>query len=147
MLARNASSPMEPPTGAKRRAMQSQRVRDTGPEMELRKRLHARGLRYRLHRHVVPGTRRAVDVVFGSACVAVDVRGCFWHGCPLHGTKPKANAEWWAAKLERNRTRDQDTERRLTESGWQLIVVWECDDMDEAAGRVEGVVRLRSGRG
>lgn len=60
--------------------MQQQRSFNTGPEVELRRALHRHGLRYRLHRPIVPGTRRKVDIVFASAQVAVDVRGCYWHG-------------------------------------------------------------------
>ena len=121
--------------------MQLQRERDTGPEMTLRRLLHAAGMRYRLHRRIVPGTRREVDIVFPAARVAVDVRGCFWHGCPEHATQPKTNAEWWAAKLHRNVTRDLDTERRLSEAGWNLLVVWECEDVPDAVRRIGAAIR------
>lgn len=124
--------------------MRAQRERDTAPEVRLRRELHRRGLRYRLHRRVVPGTRREVDIVFTRQRVAVDVRGCFWHGCPLHATQPAANAEWWAAKLARNQARDHDTVRRLTEDGWAVFVVWECEAIERAADRIERTVRGRS---
>lgn len=123
--------------------MQMQRARDTQPELALRRALHARGLRYRVHRRPIPGVRRTVDIVFGPSRVAVEVRGCFWHACPEHATYPKENAEWWAEKLETNRCRDTQTERLLAEAGWHLEVVWEHEEPEEAADHVERVVRHR----
>ncbi|WP_346007511.1 hypothetical protein [Janibacter terrae] len=70
-----------------RSRMQVQRTRDTAPEMALRSSLHSMGLRYRVDRAPLPGLRRRADIVFGPARVAVFVDGCFWHGCPEHGTK------------------------------------------------------------
>jgi DNA mismatch endonuclease, patch repair protein len=71
----------------------------------------------------------------------VFVDGCFWHGCPEHASWPKANAEWWKAKIEANRARDRDTDRRLTEAGWMVIRVWEHEDTVTAADRVESAIR------
>jgi DNA mismatch endonuclease, patch repair protein len=130
-------------TSEKRRAMQAQRQRNTRPETDIRRALFALGLRYRIHQPVVPGTRRTVDVVFSGARVAVDVRGCFWHGCPRHATAPKTNADWWAAKLRKNKVRDADTAERLLTAGWALVVVWECDDPIEAAARIAALIRRR----
>lgn len=101
------------------------------------------GLRYRLQRAVVEGVRRRQDIVFGPSRVIVDVRGCYWHGCPIHGTAPKANADWWAIKLAANIERDRDTERRAAEQGWETIVVWEHEDPAAAARRVAGAVNRR----
>lgn len=98
-------------------------------------------MRYRLQQRVIPELRRTVDIVFSSARVAVDVRGCFWHGCPAHASHPKSNAEWWRAKIDRNRSRDAETERALQACGWQVIVVWEHDDVAEAADLVVSAVR------
>lgn len=126
-----------------RRRMQQQRRRDTVPEIALRQALHAAGLRYRVERPVLPGMRRRADVVFGPAKVAVFVDGCFWHMCPEHVTFPKANAEWWREKLERNRARDQDTDQLLHEQGWLPVRVWEHEDMAEAAVRVAEIVHQR----
>src|SRR5689334_16194694 len=119
------SEPPTPPTRGRRSAFQQQRVKDTEPEMRLRRALTARGLRYRLHRPLLESRRRTTDIVFGPAKVAVDVRGCFWHGCPDHCRRGKANSEWWDTKLGANMARDDDTERRLTDAGWLVIVVWE----------------------
>ena len=76
--------------------------RDTKPEIELRRLLHDRGLRYRVDRAVLPGARRRGDVVFGTTKVIVFVDGCFWHGCPDHATWPTHNAEFWREKIETN---------------------------------------------
>ena len=124
------------PSESKRRAMQAQRVRDTAPELALRRELFRRGLRYRLHRRVVPGLRREVDIVFPRAKIAIEVRGCFWHACPEHATQPRANADWWRTKLERNVERDRDTERRLQDAGWKVVVMWEHDDPSATADQV-----------
>jgi DNA mismatch endonuclease (patch repair protein) len=123
--------------------MARQRVRDTSPELSLRRRLHARGLRYRVQARILPGVRRTIDIVFPRERVAVEVRGCFWHGCSKHRSIPKANNAWWASKLASNVARDADTADRLERAGWTLVVVWEHDDPDAAAERVEMTVRSR----
>src|SRR5690606_27331180 len=82
--------------------MQSVRQKDTSPELALRRELHARGLRYRIHVPVLIKPRRVADLVFTGARVAVFVDGCFWHGCPAHATWPKQNADFWRAKIEAN---------------------------------------------
>lgn len=125
---------------ATRRRMSRQRSHDTDPERALRSRLHGLGLRYRLHQRPVAGLRRQADIVFRRARVAVFVDGCFWHRCPEHATSPKANGTWWAAKLAANVARDQDTDRRLAEAGWQVVRVWEHEDVEAAAARVAAVV-------
>jgi DNA mismatch endonuclease (patch repair protein) len=78
--------------------------------------------------------------VFTRAKVAVYVDGCFWHGCPVHGTWPKANGDWWRAKIEANRERDRDTDRRLTAAAWRVIRVWEHEDVASAVARVEAAL-------
>jgi DNA mismatch endonuclease (patch repair protein) len=75
--------------------------------------------------------------------VAVFCDGCYWHGCPEHGTWPKANAEWWREKIEANKRRDQDTDAELAAAGWAVIRVWEHQDPKDAARRVAGVVARR----
>lgn len=127
--------------------MSRQRRRDTGPEMLLRRELHARGLRYRVGRRVLPRLRSEPDIVFGPTCVAVYVDGCFWHGCPLHASWPAANAEWWKAKIERNRARDLATDAVLREAGWEVVRVWEHEDPVTAADRIEHLVRERRDQG
>lgn len=81
--------------------------------------------------------------MFARAQVAVFVDGCFWHGCPLHATWPKSNAEFWRNKIERNRTRDRETDARLGDAGWIVIRVWEHDDPVVLATTIQGAVRRR----
>jgi DNA mismatch endonuclease (patch repair protein) len=126
-----------------RKSMQANKNRDTKPELKLRRALHAIGLRYRVCVRPLPEIRRTVDVVFRSARVAVELRGCFWHGCPQHYREPKTNDTYWANKVQRNVTRDTDTARRLTEAGWLLEVVWEHEDLQTAAERIAMIVRSR----
>jgi DNA mismatch endonuclease (patch repair protein) len=134
------SRPADPRTSTRLRA---QRRRGTKPELEIRRELTKIGLRYRLHRRLLSGLRREVDIVLGATRLAVDIRGCWWHGCPSHVTRSRNNAEWWAAKIEANRRRDADTERRLVEAGWQVIVVWEHEDAAEVALRLRAIARER----
>jgi DNA mismatch endonuclease (patch repair protein) len=77
------------------------------------------------------------------AKVAVYLDGCFWHSCPVHATTPKSNRQWWVDKLKANVTRDRDTDRRLTEAGWLALRVWEHEDPEVAADRIERLVRDR----
>lgn len=128
---------------AARHRMEAARGWNTGPELALRSALHRLGLRYRIHRRVVPEVRRQVDVVFGPPRVAVFVDGCFWHGCPIHGSMPKANAAFWRSKLAANRRRDDDTDSRLRAAGWYVVRVWEHEPPDRAARRVAQAVRRR----
>jgi DNA mismatch endonuclease (patch repair protein) len=124
--------------------MQLQRERDTAPEVAVRRELHRRGLRYRLDRQIVPGTRRRVDIVFGPAKVAVFVDGCFWHGCPKHGVRQHdINGWYWPRKIAGNRHRDADTARRLRKSGWKVLRVWEHEPPKRAADRIVKAVHDR----
>jgi len=115
--------------------------RDTTPELELRRELWRRGLRYRVDRPLDGKRRRRADLTFVGPRVVVFVDGCFWHGCPEHGTSPKANAEWWSEKLARNVARDADTDEYLTSQGWTVLRFWEHEDVLAAADQVERVVR------
>lgn len=127
-----------------RARMQSNRSRDTKPELALRSAVHALGLRYRVAAKPLVGLRRTADLVFPKARVAVFLDGCFWHGCPEHHTVASANAKFWADKVEGNRTRDRDTDSRLLDAGWVSVRVWEHEDPAEAALRVEQAVRGRT---
>jgi DNA mismatch endonuclease, patch repair protein len=125
--------------------MRRQRRRDTGAERALRSELHHRGFRFRVD-YKLPGLRRRADVAFPRQRVAVMVDGCFWHGCPEHGTWPKRNAEWWREKIEANRRRDRNTDGRLTEAGWVVVRAWEHEDALSAADRVADAVTRRRQR-
>ena len=123
--------------------MQSTGRRDTPCELALRSAVHKRGLRFRVD-WMVPGTRKRADLSFVSARVLVFVDGCFWHGCPEHGTWPKANAEWWRQKIEANVRRDRDTDETLARAGWKVLRFWEHDCPSEAARKIARIVRSRS---
>jgi DNA mismatch endonuclease, patch repair protein len=126
--------------------MRSNRSRDTAPELALRRASFKLGLRYRVCARPIPGVRRTADMVFAGPKVAVELRGCYWHGCPDHHRLPTANRDYWIAKVERNKARDADIERVLAEAGWQLIVVWEHEDPVEAAAQIAKLVRQRQTR-
>lgn len=111
--------------------------------MQLRRAVHAAGLRYRVDAALPVATRRRADMLFTRARVAVFVDGCFWHQCPLHGSMPTHNREWWTTKLAANVARDRDTDVRLSEAGWQSVRVWEHEEPLVAAARVISVVRAR----
>lgn len=114
------------------------------PELRLRRALHAVGLRYRVHARPLPELNRRADVLFPRERVAVFVDGCFWHGCPEHGQRVhRTNGWYWPNKIERNRERDHDTDRRLVEAGWLVERVWEHTDSIEAASRIANVVWSR----
>jgi DNA mismatch endonuclease, patch repair protein len=117
--------------------------RDTGCELLLRRHLHAAGLRYRVNYPVPGNRRRTIDIAFTRAKVAVFVDGCFWHGCPEHGTQPRANADWWTQKLATNQARDADTTVVLEAAGWAVVRVWEHVEPAEAARIVADAVRER----
>ena len=130
-------------TPGRRRIMQANRSRDTTPELAIRRILHATGLRYRVAARPIPELRRSADLVFRPAKVAVFVDGCFWHGCPVHGSTPRTNADYWIPKLARNIERDRETDRILAEAGWLSLRVWEHEDPEEAAVRVSAVLHDR----
>lgn len=123
-----------------RASMQSNRGRDTGPELALRRILHRRGLRYYVNRRPVKTIRRTADIVFPRRRVAVFVDGCFWHGCPLHHTVAKTNADFWATKVRANMDRDRNTDATLRREGWTVLRIWEHVPSDEAANLVIAVL-------
>lgn len=132
---------------ATRRAiMQANRRKDTGPERALRSALHRRGLRYRIDLPIRIGKGRALrpDVVFPRARVAVYVDGCFWHGCPEHGTTPATRNDYWAPKIEENRRRDTRQTKSLEEGGWTVIRIWEHEDPEVAAQAIAELIHARA---
>jgi DNA mismatch endonuclease (patch repair protein) len=129
---------------AVRARMQRQQTRDTQPELAVRRLLHAAGLRYRVDAPPLPALRRRADVVFGPAKVALFVDGCFWHGCPDHGSRTtRSNPTYWAEKVRRNRERDHHTDTLLEAVGWISIRAWEHEDPRDVAERVILVVKSR----
>jgi DNA mismatch endonuclease (patch repair protein) len=123
--------------------MVGNRSRDTVPELRVRSLVHRSGLRYRVSSRPLPEVRRTADMVFRSARVAVFIDGCFWHGCPTHGTKPKTNREYWLPKIQANKRRDKEFDQVLKEAGWLVIRAWEHDDPKLVAGKVIRTVGRR----
>jgi DNA mismatch endonuclease (patch repair protein) len=117
--------------------------KDTSPELKVRKALTALGARYRLHRKDLPGSP---DIVLPGRRVALFVHGCFWHGhdCARGARVPKANRDYWLAKVGRNRARDVASRGALEAAGWRVETLWECDLKDEAIlrGRLEALLGL-----
>ena len=106
------------------RMMAGIRSKDTAPEMILRRGLHRRGLRYRLHARGLPGSP---DLVFPVRSAVLFAHGCFWHGHDCHLFRvPKTRPEFWTAKIERNRVSDGRAEAELRAAGWRVGRVWEC---------------------
>ena len=109
--------------------MRAVRSTNTTPELRVRKLVHSMGCRYRLHRRDLPGTP---DLVFPSRRTVLFVHGCFWHGhtCKRGARVPKSNIDYWLSKVARNKARDQANIEKLTNNGWKVITVWECEIAD-----------------
>jgi DNA mismatch endonuclease (patch repair protein) len=118
--------------------------RDNRPEMAVRRLLHAEGLRYRVAWPVPGQRRRTIDIAFTRARLAVFIDGCFWHGCPVHATSPKANAAWWIEKIATNRARDADVTAQLEDMGWTVMRFWEHEAPDDVVTRIRAAVRRRA---
>ncbi len=102
------------------------RSKNTKPEMIVRKYLHAQGFRFRLHRKDLPGKP---DIVLPKYKTVIFVHGCFWHhhkNC-RYAYIPKTRRDWWKTKFETNKFKDKESLQLLTESGWRIIMIWECD--------------------
>ena len=120
---------------AKRSAVMARvKSRDTKPELLLRRLLPDLGARYRLHRKNLPGSP---DVAMPGRRLAIFVHGCFWHGhdCARGSRVPKANRDYWLAKVARNTARDARNVADLTTAGWRVETVWECQMKDQGALR------------
>lgn len=121
------------------RTMRAIRSKGMKPEVAVRRLVHGMGYRYRLHRHDLPGRP---DLVFPDRRKVIFVHGCFWHqhndpACKFTH-RPKSNRDYWLPKLERNAVRDTEHQASLKESGWDVLVLWECDvkNGDGIAGRI-----------
>jgi DNA mismatch endonuclease (patch repair protein) len=114
-------------------------IRNTQPEVELRKAVHALGLRFRLNRRI---GRYTPDLVLPRHHLAVFVDGCYWHGCPEHGPTEfrGPNADRWRAKLEANRARDLTANAALAAAGWQVLRIWECETRANVAAAATKVL-------
>lgn len=125
--------------------MRANRRRDTGPELRVRRLLHASGVRYRVDYPIRAGAGRPVrpDIAFTRHRLAVFIDGCFWHGCAVHYTSPRANSTFWAEKVAGNRARDIETEQALVAAGWTVIRAWEHEPTTEVVHRIETVLSSR----
>lgn len=130
-----------------RASMLGNRRTDTRPEKALRSALHAAGYRYRKDFRVdLGGLKPRPDVAFTRAKVAVFVDGCYWHSCPVHGTTPRRNADYWTPKLARNVERDRQHDAALRDAGWIVIRIWEHVPVPDAVLAVEAGLALASER-
>jgi len=128
------------------RIMSRVRAKDTKPELLVRRRLWAKGYRYRLHRSDLPGRP---DIVFGPSRVVVFVDGDFWHGNAWRVRELDSladlfptNTDWWVTKIERNMERDEEVTAALKEAGWEVLRVWESDVLADTDGVVEKIAAV-----
>jgi DNA mismatch endonuclease, patch repair protein len=127
-----------------RARMENTKQRDTSLELRVRSLLHRRGLRFRVDLRPSDVVRGRADIVFPRHRLAVFLDGCFWHGCPVHATWPKANAEWWRNKIEGNRARDQRVVDTLCAHGWIALRFWEHEDAHRIADLITAHVRRKT---
>lgn len=116
-------------SAARSRIMAAIRGKDTKPELQVRRAIHAAGLRFRLHHRDLPGRP---DIVMPRIKTVVFVHGCFWHAHSCQRSKPKTRAKFWAQKFETNQARDRRVRYFLKAAGWQVHVIWECELKREA---------------
>lgn len=122
------------------RLMGRVRRKNTAAELTLRRALFKEGLRYRIKPIVrLPGSP---DIIFGPARLLIFVDGCFWHGCPLHGTWPKSNSGFWREKILRNQERDKSVDMALASLGWTVIRVWEHELRGDFSPLVRRIARF-----
>lgn len=121
--------------------MRAVKSKDTKPEMIVRRLVHGMGYRYRLHG---PGLSGKPDLVFAGRRKVIFVHGCFWHGhdCPRGARTPKANREYWEAKIARNVQRDAADVTALLKEGWQVMPIWECETKASVRSALERRLRL-----
>lgn len=117
---------MPNPTLERSQNMRAIRSKNTSPELLVRKALHRRGLRFRLHRRDLPGTP---DITLPKLKLVIFVHGCFWHQHPQckRSTVPATNKEFWQEKFTSNRIRDEVAQKALIDNGWRVATIWECE--------------------
>jgi DNA mismatch endonuclease, patch repair protein len=125
------------------RMMSGIRGKNTRPEITVRKYLHSKGFRYRLHGKRLPGRP---DLVLAKYRTAVFVHGCFWHqhpGCK-YAYKPKSNRDFWRKKLASNIRRDKENQKQLRKLGWRVYLVWECRLRDSDLNKLARMVKQKT---
>lgn len=114
--------------------------------MAIRRLLHAHGFRYRIATRPLKELNRRADIVFPRQMIAIFIDGCFWHGCPDHGTREfKVNIDYWPTKIATNMRRDADTTRKLLKSGWTVLRFWEHEPPADVVAKIESTVSTVSG--
>jgi DNA mismatch endonuclease, patch repair protein len=113
---------------------------NTKPEIELRKALWAKGLRFRKYYG-----KEKIDIAFPKPKIAVFVDGCFWHGCPIHSHVPKSNKKYWIPKLKRNVERDISKNERLELEGWKVLRFWEHElsNINQVIGKIDSELKAK----
>lgn len=134
------NSVMSMPTRAASNYLRYVKSANTTPELVVRKALWSNGFRYRIHHPGLPGKP---DIVFMRQKIAIFVHGCFWHrhAC-ARAFNPKTNSEFWQQKFQRNRKRDEEVDFLLTEAGWSVIILWECEIKNDLSSCIEKITRL-----
>jgi DNA mismatch endonuclease (patch repair protein) len=123
--------------------MRAIRRRDTKPERRVRSLLHRSGLRFRVDYPIPDGLPRPVrpDIVFIRPRLAIFIDGCFWHGCPIHGSRQTArNATYWTRKIARNKERDAEQVQRLEKAGWRALRFWEHEEPAQIAAAIRAAL-------
>lgn len=147
-MSNRASSRPVASSDSVRSRMSKQRRRDTQAELLVRQILHGRGVRYRVDVRPEPDYRCKADIIWRTLRLVVFIDGCFWHGCPQHATRPRANGEWWAQKLDANILRDRKTDAFLAARGWTVLRFWEHEEPAAVADAICAKLReLRGVRG
>lgn len=119
-----------------RQNMRRQGTRDTSCEMAVRRALHRRGHRFRVDFRPLQSERFRADIGWKGRRVAVFIDGCYWHQCPVHGTVPKTNSNWWGTKFAANSERDQRVRDVLENHGWTVLRYWEHEDPETVADQI-----------
>lgn len=133
-------SPSSPSASIRMKAV---RRSGTLAELKIRKELDKLGIPYEVQERPISTLNRKADILFRESRIAVFIDGCFWHGCPIHGTKAKSNEIFWSTKIQTNIQRDEDTNRLLQEQGWLVVRIWEHENPEEAVHHIATLLKSR----
>ena len=128
--------------------MRANRRRDTKPEKAVRSILHTRGRRFRVDYAITVEGRRPIrpDIVFTRQRLCVEIDGCWWHGCEIHGARANvANPSYWGPKIARTRERDHEKDAALARAGWQVLRFWEHEAPEAVANAIERALEAHDG--
>lgn len=120
--------------------MRAVKAKDTKLEIAFRSALWKHGMRFCKHVKSLPGKP---DIVFPSLRMSIFIDSCFWHGCPIHFRIPKSNINYWEHKINRNRQRDEEINRKYKEMGWEIVRIWEHEikeDLEKAVTKIQEIV-------